>query len=96
MSSGTKPLQSAGLCAFGFGYLLWRLWEPTTIWFYSVLIFPIVGCPLGWWVEPLFVSRQRRYLASPVRQTMDRILMGIGFGCATGLIGDLIVKGVAR
>lgn len=96
MSSGTKPLQSAGLCSFGFGYLLWQFWEPTTAWFCSVLIFWIIGFPVGWHVEPLFVSRQRRYLASPVRQVMDRILMGIGFGSGMGLIGALIVKGVMR
>ncbi len=96
MSSGTKPLQSAGLCAFGFGYLLWRFWEPTPAWFYSVLIFWIIGFPIGWLVEPLFVSRQRRYLASPVRQVMDRILMGIGFGSGMGLIGALIFRGAMR
>ncbi len=96
MSNGIKPLQSAGLCAFGFGYLLWQFWEPTIAWFCSVLIFGIIGFPVGWRVEPLFVSRQRRYLASPVRQVMDRILMGIGFGSGMGLIGALIVKRVMR
>jgi hypothetical protein len=96
MSSGTKPLQAAGLCAFGFGYLLWRFWQPTTPWLVGVLIFGALGFPMGWLIEPLFVSRQRRYQASPVRQVLDRILMGIGIGSGLGLVGGLIATGVMR
>lgn len=95
MQRSNMPLDVAGLCAFVFGWLLWMFWEPSILWSISVLGFGIVGFIVGWRIERFFVSRYRRYHATPARQAMDHLLMGIGLGCGFGLIGALLIKGLA-
>jgi hypothetical protein len=84
----------AVLPAYAFHYWLWRFWQPA--WAGPVLLFWIIGFPIGWALAPYFVSRQRRYLASPARQFGDRIMMGIAVGGGLGLLAGLISTELAR
>lgn len=91
MQRSNRPLEIAGLCAALFGCMLWASWETTALWSVSALGFGILGFPIGWRIERIFVSRYRRYHATSARQAMDHLLMAIGIGCLFGLIGALLV-----